>query len=1035
MKEKLLTYSREQLIKESTKYFEGDDLAAEVFPKYALRDKKLKYLEKTPLDMHKRLSVEFARIESKYPNPLSEEEIFQLIDHFKYIIPQGSPMFGIGNIHQKVSLSNCFVIEVVDSYGGICRADERIAQISKRRGGVGLDISAIRPQGVSTRNSAFTTDGIGIFMERFSNTSREVAQNGRRGALMITISVHHPEILTFINIKRNLEKVTGANTSIRVSDEFMEAVKKNKTYEQRWPINSENPKVKKRVKAKEVWNEIIKSVYLSGEPGILFWDNIIKNSPADSYKDLGFETKSTNPCLTGDTLVYVADGRGNVSIEQLADEDKDVSVFCYDNNNQLTTSTMRNPRITGYHQPIYKVTLDDGSIIRTTANHKFLTTDEEYKRVDKLEKGDSLKILTRYEAPLSLSLKSESGSRVKKLYYWISDRFCGTRAEHRYIAEYKVGENLNIVSIEFDGYEKVYNGTVDDFHNFFVGGFDGKTKSGNRKYIYLNSKNCGELPLCPYDSCRLMCINLTSYVDDPFTEKASFNKSLFKQHIWNAQKLMDDLVDLELEAIDKIIRKIKGDPEDAATKANELDLWKSIKKKCKDGRRTGLGLTGLADCLAMQNVKYGSEKSLKIVGDIYSMLRDEAYRCSIALAQERGVFPIYNHKMEWGNNYLNRLPESIKKEMRKYGRRNIGCLTTAPAGSVSVEAQVSNGIEPVFKVQYKRKRKLNDNDHEKPDFVDNMGDKWKEYVVSHHGLKKFQEITGKSMEESPYFGAQAEEIDYLMRVKIQAAATQYVDHAISSTINLPVDIPIEKVSNLFMMAWESGCKGLTIYRSGSRDGVLVGMDSTRECEDCDEAAKAFSDLVREGKRPTNIIMASAPKRPPVMECDIHRSKVGGGDWLFFVGKLNGRPYEVFGGDGEQFTVPNKYRTGWILKNGKIDGVSQYNIVLGSLEDKNEKLEFKGITKHFNNYEYGAFTRVISLTMRHGVPINYICEQITKKEVEGDLFSFQRAMSRVLKKYIAEGERSESECPECHSKEMIYKNGCPSCQVCGHSNCA
>jgi len=841
MKEKLLTYSREQLIKESTKYFNGDDLAAEVFPKYALRDKKLKYLEKTPLDMHHRLAAEFARMESKYPNPLSEEEIFQLIDRFKYIIPGGSPMFGIGNTYQKVSLSNCFVIEVVDSYGGICRADERIAQISKRRGGVGLDISAIRPRGGATRNSAFTTDGIGVFMERFSNTSREVAQSGRRGALMITISVHHPEILTFINIKRNLEKVTGANTSIRVSDEFMEAVKKNKTYEQKWPIDSENPKIKKRVKAKDVWNEIIRSVHHNGEPGILFWDNIIKNSPADSYKDLGFETKSTNPC--------------------------------------------------------------------------------------------------------------------------------------------------------------------------------------------------GELPLCPYDSCRLMAINLSSYVDNPFTEKASFNKSLYKQHIWSAQRLMDDLVDLELEAIDKILRKIKSDPEDAAIKANELDLWKSIKKKCMEGRRTGLGLTGLADCLAMQNVKYGSEESLTMVGDIYSMLRDEAYRCSITLAQERGVFPIYNHKMEWGNNYLNRLPESIKREMRKYGRRNIGCLTTAPAGSISVEAQVSNGLEPLFKVQYKRKRKLNDNDHETPDFVDNMGDKWKEYVVSHHGLKKFQEITGKSVEESPYFGAQAEEIGYLMRVKIQAVATQYVDHAISSTINLPIDIPLEIVSNIYMTAWESGCKGLTIYRAGSRDGVLVAMDSTRECEDCDEAAQAFSTLVKGGKRPTNIIMASAPKRPNIMECDIHRSKVGGGDWLFFVGKLNGRPYEVFGGDGEQFTVPNKYKTGWILKNGKIDGVSQYNIILGSLEDKNEKLEFKGITKHFNNFEYGAFTRVISLTMRHGVPINYICEQITKKEVEGDLFSFQRAMSRVLKKYISEGERSESECPECHSKEMIYKNGCPACQVCGHSNCA
>jgi ribonucleoside-diphosphate reductase alpha chain len=532
-----------------------------------------------------------------------------------------------------------------------------------------------------------------------------------------------------------------------------------------------------------------------------------------------------------------------------------------------------------------------------------------------------------------------------------------------------------------------------------------------------------------------MAINLTSYVDNPFTEQAIFKKSEFEKHIRVAQRLSDDLVELELEAIERIIKKVEKDPEDDRTKATELTLWQEIKKKCQEGRRTGLGLTGMADFFAMLNVIYGSPKSLELVEEVYRTLRDEAYRESITLAQERGAFPVFNADLEKGNEYLNRLPENIRQLMKKHGRRNIGCLTTAPAGSVSIVAQVSNGFEPVFKAQYKRKRKINENDKEKPDFVDELGDKWKEYIVVHPGLKKFIEITGKTLEQSPYYGAQAEEIDYHMRIKMQAAATKYVDHAISSTVNLPFNIELEVVNELYMDAWESGCKGLTIFRADSRPGVLRSMDSTRECDDCDEAVRKLNELVKQGHRPSTIMMASAPTRPQTMECDIHRSKVGGGDWIFFVGKFNGRPYEVFGGDSEQFTIPNKYKTGWISKNGKINGVTQYNLILGSIDDNDEKLEFKGITKHFNNYEYGAFTRLTSLTMRHGTPIKYICEQITKKGVEGDLFSFQRAMARVLKKYIAEGEKSEAECPECHSTDVVYKNGCPTCIVCGHSNCA
>lgn len=1245
-------YSRDEVLKASTDYFQGDDLAAEVFTaKYALRDDKLQWLEDNPDSMHQRMAGEFARIEKKYKNPLSKNAIYSLLKDFQYVVPGGSPMFGIGNPYQRVSLSNCFVIKTVDSYGGICRADERVAQISKRRGGVGIDISPIRPRGVATGNCALTTDGITVFMERFSNTSQEVAQcisegervltdkglvniedicsgqkvwtkegwvgvvnkvesgnkkifkmttkcgysirtsedhifttsidgdieeiklkdlnvgdevvllcgtedafrnkknikldinnnyqnennkpnncelpayldeklayilgysygdgsveknkineprslslacsnkweeiisklmryvyevfkyqptlrkgsgdlkiltidnkcisnflqqnnilkqksgdiqfpsvivnspiktifsflsgyfdadgsvteskkmyrfhsinygflsqiqiilmsvgipskiskekrkeekwediytlnisgayakgefirlmqqsvkvasfkyipkrdcwltpfkpktlninygkynycgdntqfisastfkrlkadgndlpellikdlivkieedgvdktydlqlesehlfwcegfyvhnSGRRGALMQTISVHHPEIMNFIRIKRDRKRVTGANISVRVTDEFMEAVKKNKTYELRWPTDSKDPVIKSKIKAREVWHAIIESVHDSAEPGILFWDNIIRNSPADCYSDLGFETSSTNPC--------------------------------------------------------------------------------------------------------------------------------------------------------------------------------------------------GELPLCELDSCRLMSINLSSYVIDPFTENARFNEDLFKDHVGKAMRLMDDLVDLELEAITKIIDKVKSDPEDSLTKSNEMEMWSGVKKKCEQGRRTGLGITALGDCIAMLNVKYGDDESIKIVDHVYSILRNASYGASIQMAKERGAFPIFDTQREKGHEYLERLPDDIREDMAKYGRRNIGCLTTAPAGSISTVCRTTSGFEPIFKVEYFRKRRLTDTDKDKPDLIDDNGNRWKEYKIIHSKAKIFEEVTGKKIEESPYYGAQCHEIDYAARVQMQATATKYVDHAISSTVNLPEDIGVDIVEKIYFSAWEKGCKGLTVYREKSREGILTaGSSITRSCQDCDQAGEEFARMVSEGMRPKKIIQAAAPSRPQSLECDIHRSKVDKGDWLFFVGKLNGKVYEVFGGDSEQFTIPHKYRKGWILKNGKVEGVTQYNLVLGSLEDENEKLEVKGIAKHFNNYQYGAFTRLISLAIRHGTPIKYICEQITKTGVEGELFSFQRAMSRVLKKYIGEGEKSDANCPQCGSEDVYYKNGCPSCRICGHSNCS
>ena len=840
------TYTKEEALKKSVEYFNGDELAAEVFvSKYAMKNEKMELVECSPEQMHRRLAKEFARIEQKYPNPMSEEEIFGLFDRYKYVCPQGSPMFGIGNPYQKVSLANCFVIDVVDSYGGILRADERIAQVAKRRGGLGLDLSPIRPKGLPTKNSALTTDGIVIFMERFSNTSREVAQAGRRGALMESISVHHPEVLNFIKAKRDLKKVTGANISVRISDEFMEAVKKNTTYEQRWPVDSSKPTVKHNVKAREIWDELVKSNWLSGEPGILFWDTIVKNSPADSYVSDCMGTSCTNPC--------------------------------------------------------------------------------------------------------------------------------------------------------------------------------------------------GELPLSPNSACILLLQNLVSYVKNPFSENPVFDEDLFRINTIKSQRLIDDMVDLEIEAVSKIIDKVESDPESPEVKYNELNLWKSIRETCAKSRRTGLGITGLGDFIAMMGQKYGSKESVKTVEKVFNIIRDEAYRSSIQMAKERGAFPIWDAKKEKDNKFLNRLPKDILAEMSEVGRRNIACLTVPPAGSVSTQTQTSSGFEPVYMAEYVRKRKLMDGEKETPDFIDELGDKWKNYKIEHVGLKKYKAITGKEFKDSPYFGAQAEEIDYETRVKMQAMATSFTDHAISSTINLPNNVDINTVDKLYMLAWESGCKGLTIYRDGSRDGVLTkeASKNTKECDDCDEASRKLKDLIQKGARPTKIYPSASPKRENVIPCEIHRSKVRKGDWIFFVGLHNGQqPYEVFGGDSAKFTIPHKYKHGWIIKNGKNkSGITQYNLVLGSLEDKDEKLEFKDINKHFNNKEFGAFTRMVSLHLRHGTPIRYICEQLTKTGCAGDLFSFQRAMSRILKKYIADGEKSEVECPICKSTDVYYKGGCPTCKVCGNSNCS
>lgn len=828
-------YTYNQVYDATLEYFNGDELAAKVFPdKYALQTRDGAFEELTPDDMHRRLSREFARIEAKYENAMSEDEIYSLLKDFKYIVPQGSPMAGIGNPHQIMSISNCFVLSSPhDSYAGIMHTDQEEAHIMRRRGGVGFDISTIRPKGLPTNNAAKTTDGIGIFMERFSNTCREVAQNGRRGALMLTISVHHPEIRTFINIKKDLKKVTGANISVRVSDEFMNAVKTGAEVELRWPVESKEPLMSEKVDAREIWHELISSAHGSAEPGILFWTTAEKYSPADIYKDFGFKSTSTNPC--------------------------------------------------------------------------------------------------------------------------------------------------------------------------------------------------GEIILSPYDSCRLLLINLLSFVDHPFTKKAKFNYAKYAEVVMKAQRLMDDIVDLEVECIDRILAKIDADPEPAIVKKIEVDLWTNIRKACLDGRRTGLGITALGDALAALNIRYGSDESIVMTEEMYKHLALNAYRATCVLAKERGAFNVFSHELEKGHPFLQRIWDSAPDayEMyKKYGRRNIALTTTAPAGSVSMLTQTTSGIEPAYLLSYVRRKKINPSDKSaRVDFTDALGDRWQEFVVYHPGVKRWMEATGKEdIKESPYWGGTSNDIDWVASAKMQGVAQKWICHSISKTCNLPNDASVDVVKDVYMMAWEVGCKGFTVYRDGSRTGVLISEDQKKQ------QTKARDPH----ERPENIEIMMAPKRPLELPCDIKKVKIQGEQWTIFVGLHNGKPYEVFGGLSKYVDIPNKYKTGKIVKNGKIDGVTAYNLVIG---DGDDQMVIKNIANVFENAVYGAFTRTISLALRHGCPPQYVVEQLTKDKFS-DITSFSKVMSRVLKQYIADGTKSASDkvCPSCEKESVIYEEGCLKCTSCGYGKC-
>jgi ribonucleoside-diphosphate reductase alpha chain len=842
--EKSKTYSQDEAFAATLAYFKGDDLAARVWlNKYALKDSFGNLYERTPDDMHRRIASEIARVEQRYANPMTEDELFDLIKDFRFIIPQGSPMTGIGNPYQIASLSNCFVIGNAgqsDSYGGIMKVDQEQVQLMKRRGGVGHDLSHIRPKGSPVKNSALTSTGIVPFMERFSNSTREVAQDGRRGALMLSVSIKHPDSGDFIDAKLEQGKVTGANVSVRMTDEFMQAVEANKPFVQQYPIKGE------AVYAKEIdptalWNKIVHNAWKSAEPGILFWDTIIRESLPDCYADLGYETVSTNPC--------------------------------------------------------------------------------------------------------------------------------------------------------------------------------------------------GEIPLCPYDSCRLLAINLFAYVDEPFTKKAKFNWELFKKHVAVAQRMMDDIIDLELEKIDAIIHKIDADPEDAEVKRVERNLWLNIRKKAEEGRRTGVGITAEGDMLAALGLRYGSKEGTAFSIDIHKNLALAAYRSSVELAKERGAFTIFDAEREKNNPFVLRLKEADEQlyyDMTEFGRRNIAMLTIAPTGTTSLMSQTTSGIEPVFMPVYKRRRKVNPNDKDaRVDFVDEVGDSWEEYIVFHHKFEDWMEINGYdrsknySQEEldvlvkkSPYYKATSNDVDYMEKVRMQGAIQKWVDHSISVTINMPNDVSEELVGNLYMEAWKAGCKGVTVYRDGSRSGVLVAADDKKTEEQTADDNSAF---------PTN--------RPQILEADVVRFQNNKDKWIAFIGLIDEKPYEIFTGlsdDDDGILIPRWVNRGYIIKNKEADGNSRYDFQFKN--QRGYKTTIEGLSYKFNP-EYWNYAKLISSTLRHGMPIEKVVELIGSLQLDEAINTWKNGVARALKRYVPDGtEVKKQKCTNCNSTNIFYQEGCLTCKDCGSSKC-
>ena len=844
------TYSYDEAYEASLKYFKGDELAARVWVnKYAVKDSFGNIYEKSPEDMHWRIANEVARIEGKYPQALSAQELFDVFDHFKYIVPQGSPMTGIGNNYQVASLSNCFVIGLdgpADSYGAIIRIDEEQVQLMKRRGGVGHDLSHIRPKGSPVKNSALTSTGLVPFMERYSNSTREVAQDGRRGALMLSVSIKHPDSEAFIDAKMTEGKVTGANVSVKLDDEFMKAAVENRPYMQQFPIDSKEPTYKKEINASALWKKIVHNAWKSAEPGVLFWDTILRESVPDCYADLGFRTVSTNPC--------------------------------------------------------------------------------------------------------------------------------------------------------------------------------------------------GEIPLCPYDSCRLLAINLYSYVVNPFTPDAYFDFEKFKKHAAMAQRIMDDIIDLELEKIEKIIEKVDSDPETDEVKGPERHLWEKIYKKSSMGRRTGVGITAEGDMIAAMGLRYGTEEATEFAEKVHKTLALETYRSSVNLAKERGAFEIYDAVREENNPFINRIKEAdpeLYAEMRQYGRRNIACLTIAPTGTTSLMTQTTSGIEPVFMPVYKRRRKVNPNDENvHVDYVDETGDAFEEYIVFHHKFLTWMKVNGYdpdkrySQEEidelvakSPYHKATSNDVDWLMKVKMQGRIQKWVDHSISVTINLPNSVDEELVNPLYVEAWKSGCKGCTVYRDGSRSGVLI---STKKKEDKKEELNALTLLKRQ----------VVEVRPKVLEADVVRFQNNKEKWVAFVGLLDGRPYEIFTGlqdDEEGILLPKSVTSGRIIKNYDEDGNKRYDF---QFENKRGyKMTVEGLSERFNK-EYWNYAKLISGVLRWQMPIDQVVKLVGSLQLDSEnINTWKNGVERALKKYVQDGTEAKGvKCPNCGHETLVYQEGCLICKTCGSSRC-
>lgn len=848
------TYTYDEAFKASLEYFGGDELAARVWVnKYAMKDSFGHIFERSPRDMHHRIAAEIARIEKKYNNPVSEEEVFALLDHFRYLVPAGSPMTGIGNHHQIASLSNCFVIGIdgnADSYGSIMKLDEEQVQLMKRRGGVGHDLSGIRPKGSPVKNSALTSTGIVPFMERYSNSTREVAQDGRRGALMLSIAIRHPEAEAFIDAKMTEGKITGANVSVKVDDEFMRCATEGRPYHQQFPISSNSPLVEKDIDATALWHKIVHNAWKSAEPGVLFWDTILRESIPDCYADLGFRTVSTNPC--------------------------------------------------------------------------------------------------------------------------------------------------------------------------------------------------GEIPLCPYDSCRLLAINLYSYVENPFTPQATFNFERFKKHVAMAQRFMDDIIDLEQEKIDAILNKVANDPQSDEVKFTERHLWEKIKHKTAQGRRTGVGITAEGDMLAALGLRYGTEEATEMAVKVQQTLALSAYASSVNMAKERGAFPVYDAKREENNPFVLRIKEhdaALYDDMVKYGRRNIACLTIAPTGTTSLMTQTTSGIEPVFMPVYKRRRKVNPNDtNVHVDFVDETGDSFEEYIVYHpkfitwmkaQGIDTEKRYTQEEIDElvarSPYNKATANDVDWLMKVRMQGAIQKWVDHSISVTVNLPNSVDEELVNRLYVEAWKSGCKGCTIYRDGSRAGVLVSTQKTDK-----KKKKQEEDLLTKGMKLPEV----TERRPDVLECDVVRFQNNKEKWVAFVGLLDGHPYEIFTGlqdDEEGIVLPKTVTKGRIIKTVLPDGTKRYDFQFQN--KRGYKMTVEGLSEKFNK-EYWNYAKLISGVLRYRMPIENVIKLVNSLQLESEnINTWKVGVSRALKKYVIDGTEAKGQkCPNCGHETLVYQEGCLICKHCGASRC-